>query len=265
MRLCLYLFLLILLPARLFAQSDGDEEYDLTKMSVKGKVKEMIMNQYYPSPGADTSYSKMVSGFQIAYRFDKKGRLKESVLTHNAPEYKNWEEKKSYKYYGDDSLLEHDYKGKSPSSPKANEMVVNTFKTVNSYNAKHQLTEKRFYAGGKLFFKRTTYTYDNKGYVVAQYHYDANNELENTGYFSNDSAGHHIDILLKAPQHGRALHITCTYDNNGNLTAVNDTGSISFKLVYDLDKHGNWTKLKTYTENNPQKVYYVAERKIRYY
>jgi YD repeat-containing protein len=249
----------------MFAQSDGYEQYDLPQMSVKGKVKEIIMSQYYPSPGADTAYSKMVSGFQTVYRFDRKGRLKESVLTHNAPEYKNWEEKKDYKYYGDDSLVEYDYKGRNPSDPKTNELFLNSFKTLNSYNAKHQLTEKKFYANGKVFFKRTTYTYDSKGYVVQQNHYDAKNELENTGYFINDSTGHHIDILLKPAKQGHALHITCTYDNNGNLTAVHDTSSISFRLKYEWDSHGNWVKVLTYTANDPAKVYYITERKIRYY
>lgn len=264
MKFQFFLLLLLIYPCLLFSQAVDYDEFELPRLALKGKVKQVLMEQYYPTPGEDTTYAKLVSGFKIAYTFDRKGRIKESVLTRNEASYKNWEDRKTYVYHGDSSIIEYRSKG-SLLERKIKVPGIGSVETVNRYNERHQPVEKIFYANKKVFLGRVAYIYDSRGFLMEERHYDEKNKLYSTTCFRNDAHGHAIDILMRSDPGNRSVHIVCTYDSLGDLASLTDTGAISYTFHYVRDGYGNWVKLTTCLYDDKKSVYYINERKISYY
>jgi hypothetical protein len=294
---------IIFLPFVVAGQTKA-EKYNLDFYNLKGKVSYMEEIKY----SADESMNGLQKGKVLqkeSYRFDTEGNLQEEEMyigrdfrkrtyTYNKSgkllAYESYNERGlSYFYTYDYDITGTYVTGKTGYNKDGSV----SSKIKNHYDARGNQTEFIAYSPDGLMTTKTTYVYNDKGYLIEEHLNDVVPNLLEVKWFSSyDDKGNRIGLDRYDP--GKPVYkqtfgfdanrnkiednvlnddgsvknkVTYTYDAQKNKTEITETGSdgtIKFKTVitYEYDKNANWVN-STHSINETPK--YIYERKLEYY
>jgi|GEM_PF-590558 hypothetical protein len=280
------------------------EKYTLDFYHLKGKVGYMEEIKY----SAEESVNGLQKGKVLqkqSYRFDTAGNLLDEEMHFGSDFRRNtYTYSKSGKLLADESYDEgglsdfstYDYD--ITGTYVTCETLYNKNGSVSSrikkqYDARGNRTEVIAYGRDGNMTSKTTYGYNDKGYLIEEHLNNVTpNALEVTWISGYDDRGNRTRLDCYEPgkavykqtfafdanrnkiednvldDNGNAKHkVTYTYDDKGNETEITETGpdgTIQFKTVitYEYDKSANWVN-STHSINGTPK--YIYERKIIYH
>jgi len=259
----------------------SQKKTDLEKLSVRGKVKQIIELQYlakekfgkvekgdsYREEGWDEAMEFNEEGyFTKKTSFDMYGReVGYSDYTYNEQgqllEIRNYDAEGGF---SDKNVYRYDEKKRVVEIINFGNSDRLNFSQVLEYNDKErQVTSSHYDARGKLLDK-TIYLMENE-YPVETKEYNTDNVLCNHRKEKYNKSGQQEELTVYVP---RPMQILFEYDKKGNLvsrTGTDGEDGEAFSPVryeYEFDEQGNWTKKIEYIGGKPS---ILVERQIDYY
>ncbi len=302
-KLIYFTILTIFLPLMVAAQMNV-EKYTLDFYNLKGKVSYMAEIKY----SAQQSTNGLQKGKVLqkeSYRFDAEGNLlEEEMYINNDFRRKTYTYNKSgrllaYESYDEGGLsyfctYDYDMTGTYVTGKTVyNKNGSVSSKIKNHYNAQGKQTELIVYRPDGRMTTKTTYVYNDKGYLTEEHLNNVEpSPLEVTWTSSYDAKGNRIGLDRYDP--GKPVYkqtfrfdanrnkiednvlnddgsvkskVAYTYDAQKNKTEITETnaeGIIKFKTVitYEYDSHANWLNSTYSTNDTPN---YIYERKLEYF
>lgn len=247
---------IILLPFAIAGQTSL-EKYTLEYWNLKGKVSYMEEIKY----SADESMNGLQKGKVLQkeiHRFDTEGNLLEEEMYINREfRRKTYTYNKSgkiiaYESYNERGLsyfstYDYDITGKHVTDENGyNKDGSLSSKIKKQYDARGNQTEFVAYSPDGRMTTKTTYVYNDKGYLTEEHLKSIEpNLFEVTWTSKYDAKGNRIGLDRYDP--GRPVYKqTFAFDANGNKiedNVLNDDGSVKQKVTYAYDAQKNKTEI----------------------
>ena len=202
------------------------------------------------------------TSWETSYKYDKKGNE-----TQVEQRFSHLNKRSDYQYNIDNNIVKEEY--------FLNGDLINYY--INTYDSNGNKIMEKVYNKDHVFTYKTSYQYDNQGFVISEIKYDT---LENIINKKEWKIKHKVEDILDETKKGR---IETFYENDEFVSRLkyNDYNRIiEKKISYDgsaaftylHDEYGNWIVqiINYYDWNTKTSSYYydefeITERKIEYF